>query len=476
MILALKKYILPVLSYFILTLLFILPQLFVHYPSLIDDGTDLLVVRDAPLNWLISDQLFNNSRTWPLRLVYRWTLESFFQQQIHYHFLFQSILLFLIVLLSFIILLKSQVIHKIAQIGVLLVFFIPSIVANFYRLGTAEHLQLVIFLFAILFLVNKKWLTLCFLIANCFVKETSVFFLLLPVCYELAKIKKNFSYIFVCLLSIVFYLSFLVWKFFVLPDQYVQRISISFDHFQSILLLSPLTTVILVLTIFFLIFITKKKIEIPQNGLALLLAFLLSVPAFFIWQMNQYYYHLNFQVLGCISLILIYDFFLKRWESLSKVLIYFGGLIFFIFTFYFSTISLEEGLILHKRHLAEGALVKFLWEKNWSEYNIFSRISDDEHNNKIYMYAMEWYPETRGKTFTPTMERWSEEHTNMELYREGLASEASKEFFKNEAEKKILIGNLGTSNILSSDFQKYEICGSSPFVEKACEFEVWMLK
>ncbi len=241
--------------YLIITVIFIFPLLFVHSPSLMDDGTDLLQVQQNSYINLFTNELFKSSRTCPLKLIHRKILFDLFGINLANHFLFQSILLLSSVLLVFKLLRQIEIKYILAILGGLIIYFLPGTAGNFYRLGTAEHLQLLVFLISLVTIDSNWSVSFFFTVLNLFIKETSVFLLLVPFIWDIffqSRVKKRILY---SLIVTFLFIGLLSWKMLVFNDPYIHQAKFDIPNVFKIIFVSPINIIIVYISSFFIFFL-----------------------------------------------------------------------------------------------------------------------------------------------------------------------------------------------------------------------------
>lgn len=98
----------------VLAMLTLLPQFFVKYPALIDDGVDLLYVRTNGVGRIFLDQVIVDERTRPVRYLFHKLIYEVFRLNIGFHFAIQALLLAIISILVYLVLKRLNVRHSMA--------------------------------------------------------------------------------------------------------------------------------------------------------------------------------------------------------------------------------------------------------------------------------------------------------------------------------------------------------------------------
>ncbi len=452
--------------YAVLSFVLILPQLSIKYPSLIDDGTDMLDVRSNSVVTLLKREIIESSRTRPIHILYRKLLYSLFEDKVEYHYLTNGIVVFVTAVFTFVILRELDVNFIYAYLAGLTLFIMPSVPANMYRLGTIEHLQAIFLLLGVLLILKRQHIaSLIILFLACFIKETSIFYLLIPIFYFKFWYKEKKLLLFSSGLF-AFVALVLSIKQLWMSDNYTNQLSFSFDHIVTASQLSPMIFGILFVGI--LVWRVGNSIEHKL----IFFTFLLSFLPFFIWGMTVYYYYLFVQIMSIIVLFSFSNQLLLRFQVGRKLsnatTIVLVALMVLSNAPSFANVSES----LHYQALAEGSLVQYLLTHDWTNYRVYSGISHYERNHKISVYISSWNHNVHNVTIIPTMKEWFAKPFADDAYRKHLAQESTDAFFRDSYRPRLLIaGNLGNT-VVNSGYSTRQICGSSPFIHSACEYTV----
>jgi len=462
-----KKYKIYI-AFLILTFIFVFPLFYVHYPSLMDDGIDITLTKQAKSYLdLFINELVGGSRTRPLRLIYRKVLFDLFDIDLAYHFLVQSSVLWLIVSLVFKLIKEITRKKNLAILGGLLVFLLPATVGNFYRLGTTEHLQVLVLLLTLIAIRYNWWLAFCLALINCFIKETSLFFFLIPLINAVVYQKNKHWMIATNLFTLTMIAGFYYYKMVIADDLYVNQAKLNIANITQLIPYSGPNLIILVLaTIYFALNFVKKK-TIPKTEFMILISAFCSLLPAFIWDMQLAYYQYPLQI---FTLILFFTWINKQNKIKKSKKKHFLTVIISIALFLTCKVwffNSKDILIEHyERHLAEAALVSFILNNNWTNYHVYlGHVGSNnfETNLEISGYFTEWhtYPPL---AFYPNMEKWANISFLDEKSLNKLTDESIATFIKDDYPKKILLQK-------TEDDHQGNICGFSPFVGRICQYQ-----
>lgn len=451
--------------YFFLTFLFILPQLSIHYPTLIDDGVDLLKAKNSSYAELFYDELTMGFRVWPLRLIWRKFLFDLFAINIANHFLAQSFLLFLTNMSTFYLLRKIGVNKIISFMAGLFIFILPATVTNYYRLGTAEHLQILILLISLI-LIKNKWLAFVLFSTNCLVKENSIFFLLVPLLYGLLN-KKDKKYILTSLIIAIGNLFFIIYTLSDSIDSYIGQLKPSLTNILLAINTSPLIFIVLLFVIFYLIKNFNTTSNQNKKLIPVFSAFISSFFSLFIWPTNQLYYYLPVQILSVIVSSVLLNNILVKFKK-DKLLLLTSCFFLGILIIKTTLISIKEGEALHKRHVAESALTKFIFEKDFSGYSVYLNAESFEQTGTVDVYLSEWKKNQKIRSFTPNIEELKNEYDKTHCYDikiESISQKIENSFNNEKKSKKIIIRKEKKDDSIP-------ICGDSLFIKEYCTYYI----
>lgn len=355
----------------------LIPQYLVSGPSLTDDGTDIQYVRDTSWKDILYDQTLVDQRTRPLRFVYRKMLYVFFKRDIKYHFLMQSVLLLILVFLIRELILKLTKNRFLSEITAICVFLLPSTLANYYRLGTDEPLQIILLLLGFLFLVKNDWtISLVMFGLSLFTKETSIFVFILPVLVFLRK--KKLIHFSIGILILIGYSALVLFKMANVNNSYINMAHFSSQILSANVLQYPLTY-LSVLSVGCILVYLRQKNKDRSITLTLLCLLLTSISSAF-WIYSEDYYLFPVQLTLLVSVAEIYT---SNKES-QKFIVIIGFLLLFIFSF-------RKDIFLakywHKKYLCDGQLSTWLMEADLSKTTIFSGLNWFEGTHKIQVYT-----------------------------------------------------------------------------------------
>ena len=452
------------LVYWEFALLFLFPQLSLKYPSLIDDGYDLLVAQNSSFLGILYNELFINFRTWPVKLLYRKILYSLFGFNVAYHFFVYSFLLACICFFVFIILKQLNIRQIISWLAGLSIFLLPAVAASYYRLGTSEPLQILILLLGIIALIRDWQFTAIILFAiNLFVKETSVFYMIIPLAYYVRLHKKREAIL--CGVLLCMFSSMLIWKQATMHADYLTKAYFSLDHMVTAFSVSKITALCFI-TLPIWVYLWKVHKNISTRHMMILIAFIGSVMSVSIWDANLLYYHLVSQVLCVvyifITLTVVFNIEQRNAGVVTKTILYIFVIIFPLSIRH--TISIIK--IEHRRYVTQGALVKYILEHNWNNYSIYSSESEYEPNENIYNYFIQWKKYALIPQFFPldTMRYRYQTESSIAVN----SSQAVQHEFENDTTVHAVLISPKKLNIFG--YQESPLCGVSPIWGKQCAY------
>lgn len=466
MIKKINRHLLVVAFFFFLSVVFISPQLEIHSPSLIDDGSDLFKAATHSYLELFIQETFIDARIKTLLILYRKVAFDLFHLDLSLHFLLQVLFLWLTASGIYLLIKQMRMSFWLAATAGLITFILPSTVANYYRLGTSEHFQLLLVTFSLLW-VKKRLLSMLLLTAACFFKENSVFFLTLPIFYSLSH-KYFDKKLLVQILIFIAYCALLAYKLLYLQDNYTSQSTISLHNLELAAATSPWTFVVLLISYLPIIYRLWKQEDITHAYVYY--AFFISTITFIIWPMGQMYYHLPSQGLAVICSFLIFQVMHRASKNKQLTIGIFAVLLAF-FIYQQLLIAKNIGMELHQQHLADGVLSSFILKNKWADYEVYSSLQHFEANHKISMYFNEWQPTNNRPAFHPNIETWlATDFTNWNQLN-FLAQKAEEDFLNSQNPKRILISEFNNTNN-SNHSRIQEICGGSFLVEEACRYQV----
>lgn len=431
--------------------IFLLPQYYIRYPGLIDDGYDFFVVRNSSFFSIIKDGLLFDSRTWPLRLAIKKIFYYVVGLDIRLHYFLYSFVLITLIYLVYRVLLKISVNETVARISSFFILLLPSVVENFYRLGTAEHLQVVLLLLAFLFLNKNNYLSILIVFLSCFFKETSIFYLsFFPIYFLL--FKKNSKTAMFSFIPMIIYSSILLYKLQYVVNEYTSQVGFDIENLIKVFMYIPYTFLFYFIVIGFAVFIYRKKIGILSLSIVLILPYLF-------WLMHSYYYHLPLQIFSFILGVKVFSYYLNERKKLLVPLIFF--ILFF-------NLSLQSSVPLlhywHLKALQDSKLVEMILRNDWSDYHVYSTLSGYENMIKISDYFNLWngIPPIYLYPNASLVERESfSDHKSLNQ----ISASASALYQKDNNIKKIMVKEIG-----GVDSYREDLCVSSILIEKSCKY------
>lgn len=437
-----------ILFNFLVFLVILLTSVFIHkdsfslnYPGLIDDGSDILDVKEISYPGIIKFSL-TDQRTTPVRLLIRKILyDNYDGRNFYIYHVIKAITVAILIFLVYLILKNITGKKLLSALFSLSIFLLPQLYANSIRLGTEEIYQTIFLLLGVVCLQYKKyWLSFLFFLLNIFIKESGIFYILIPLYYFLDEffkkkksilevIKKLLPYIIVCLFLMV---TIIIKMLFLKENSHITRSIMLEQIYRNILVDRPIIIFGLVIIILDFCFLKKEKNEKILNVLAIS-----SVFIYLIWNCNQDYYYLPTTVFGCI-------YFSNTLIGLLKNKIY-QILIFILFMtmgykFYNNvTKRYLNYYIKYERNMT--SLTPFLIENDFSSALIYLDLNDFEKNDKARIYLTQWNKLNKSipKIFSAN-------------YYDGI----NNLFLKENSNKKILITYLENSD-LNASFNKKTI-------------------
>jgi len=462
-----------ILTYFLLGILLVLPQLWVKYPGLIDDGSDLMQMDKMNFGKIFWSEFYINERTWPLRLFFKKILFQLFHLNMWGYYLVGGLILGLICLLIVKICKKIGMSKNFSLIVPLIILFLPSVYANFYRLGTAEPLQLLFILLVYYFWLKEEKLKIWIFSFLCLLSKESSW-ILVAVFVWLSIGTKNKKYIVAMWTMWLGYFLTVLYKYLRSESVYIHQAGLTLNYLISFMrndLLSVSLDLLVVISLGMIIL----KGRLNKNRVVLVFLWIGSLLPILFWDYSQGYYQLIHQAMAVLIIFLELSLeiseikYLKNKYLKSSILVGFMVTMIFIFFKY----DLPIANYWHKQEMIEGNLAGFLLNHNWVETNIYSGISDYEKNHKIFLYSNDWKNEP-AKDFFPKMDEWISHDFNDREYFERQAELAKQNFIK-DGNKKIYISNKYLSEF-EGVYDKLMICGESPFMKKECRFVIYYSK
>lgn len=459
-----------ILIYPLLSVLLVLPQLWVKYPGLIDDGSDMIQMGKENLGKIFWGEFYISERTWPFRLFFKKILFQLFHLNMWGYYLVGGLILGLICLLIVRICKKIGVSKNYSFIVPLIILFLPSVYANFYRLGTAEPLQLLFILLVYYFwLREEKWKVWLFSFFCLFSKENSWF--LVAVFVWLSVGTKNKKYIVTMWMTWLGYFLIVLYKYLRPESVYIHQAGLTLNYLVSFIrndFISISLDFLAVISLGMVIF----KERFNKKIFVLVFLWIGSLLPILLWNYSQGYYQLIHQVMAVLIIFLGLSLGISGIKHLRNK--YLEGSIFVGFivavTYVFFRYDLPIVDYWHKREMVEGNLTEFLLKHDWVEVEIYSGISDYESNHKIFLYSNDWKNKP-AKNFFPEINEWISHDFNDHEYFERQAELAKQNFIKT-SNRKIYISN---KDLFEFDgiYDKITICGESPFMKKECRFVIY---
>ncbi len=458
------------LFYLVVVAIVMWPQFLQKNPALIDDGTDLLQVRQLSYGQLFQIDLLEQQRTWPLRLQVRKVMYDLFGSKIGLHFLVWAGILWSVIWLFRQVCKKNAVPDIVAVTVPLLLLAEPSIYGNFYRLGTAEPLQTALLFLGIFFLMSEKiTIATVFFVANLFVKETSIFYLLPFLTYLLIS-KKKWHFV----VSLLFFLEFaalLVFKHEFVSGYYTARTYFSMEYLARAMHWQTWTFGLLLIVTTLLFFSNHFNVK----RFFLLFLYLSTFAPFFIWNMGiQEYYQLPNHSIGMvIVIILLADFLRDEFKKQHLLLLLF---IFMFYGYYLTKVLIPNTLLTIKYWQREyeigGNLVGYLLITDLSEKSVYNAVRDFERHDKILLFVNGW---RNNKAYiVPSGDKWTAAQSD-DFIRQQLVDEAISEFSKSTTQDKILITDQPIFD-LESTTERVAFCGDFMSNFQSCWYYVYLPK
>jgi hypothetical protein len=424
------------------------PQFSVKYPGLVDDGTDLLYVKTNSYWHIIVQQLFDNERTRPLRYLWRKILFDIWGLNMWGYYFVGAITLAIISLLLFLILKKLTNKPTMAVIIAFLFMISPPVVANFYRLGTDEPMQLLLYLLSLYCWLNRKYWWVCWwLLLGLFVKETGIFFGLLWLILLLTQ--RKWKLVGLSLITLLAVSWLVVEKYVNNYTGYMHHANLSW----GILILNLRNYWIYFIVSCLVLAVLIKKASAKAMGKMLeekiVIGFIVAswIPVSF-WRMNNDYYLLLIYCFTLIGLGLVANISLRTNSTTVKI-IYWGSIYLLVMDVCVYTVPTVRNL--HDNAVADAALSGYLLNNDFKGIEVFSRVKGPEANDKIRKYINEW-KEMDG--------------TNLTVLENNLSV-----FINSRDKSRILISEGKIAEL--TGFKEQPVCGSSIFVGNICKYYIY---
>lgn len=451
--------------------LVILPQFFVKFPNIIDDGQDLLLIHNNSLikYMLINIDLIDRFR--PLFKLFRYIIYQLFGLAMPLHFLVNAIILALVVYLVYIILLKITKSKYISFLLAITVYSLPSLYENLYRLGTDEPIMTLLLLLVIWAFISKKYFfNVAYLILGLFIKETIVLFLFFYSFVYLSM--KKYTYFLILLFASLIFIKFVLVPRIFAPVSYFSASTFNvydgINNFLNYFQTSKISFMVLAGLLFLSFFFRKALVKQNKSWYLLIIGQSIAfLPQFYIWPINSLYYLLPFDILIIIFAGYILSTFMayKYFKLLMAIT---------IFIFIISQINLCRSSVQrwHQDYIYNGALVAYLINHDLSNINIYSNIDQSEDYYDITIYATHF--NNLNSNFNPSIydwtAPWSKKIADPLIFKK-LAIKAMNEFLIHKNSNSLLISNSKID--LGSEFRELPICGKSPFTSYDCRYWIY---
>lgn len=442
------------------------PQFAHTGPALIDDGADLLQAKRLSLPNIIAVEILSSQRTWPLRLVVRELLYSAFGTDIGKHFMVMSGLLATTLWCVFMLVRRVKLNSWWAMIPAVLLLLSPALYDNYYRLGTGEPLQFLLFLLSLLALeYGWYWTAVAVMVVNLFSKETSVFYSLVCIA-ELLYLKKKQQFM-VGSFAVVSFTLVLLYKLLTVGGTYVARAG--FDLGVVVMSLSPNTLTFRLLALIFVLVVFIQKHD--RARIRLLVSYFLTFIPLFLWPTNQFYYLLLNHGMALVCSVVFFHDILDDHSLLKKAI---GILGMFLFvgsivwpSIFFSVFTIQRW---YQEYATGGALANYLLTTDLADKDVYVSVPDFERHDKIFIYLHYWKEGPR--SFIPDNRQWSRVEGKAQQ-RMMIAQEVQQEFLVAQSPNRLLITTTTNSALSSSDFERTDFCAIRPFGRKQCGFYIY---
>lgn len=453
--------------YFFLSILLLFPQFYTTHPTLIDDGTDLLTVKQMSYTALLQNELRFSERNRPLRMIYRKAFYSLFGTRLSYYFFVNALVLSATCYLLNYFLLIYNFSKYLAIPSSIFFMTLPSVAENYYRLGTDEPLQVLFLLIALITLIkNRHGLSIAIFSALLFIKETSIFFLIIPLIY-FALNKKSKSFALTAFIGVIFSIC-MIWKIRTSTDVYIHQAMFNFKNIHLAYAISPILFYLLA-SIPLWFFIWRKKRYIPPDYVIIIALLVQSIFPLAIWKMDTFYYYLPTQTSTLIYGVLTAHFCCVEFRiSKRATLIVLNAMLIIISAIYLP-ISLDTMKAGHYRHITEGALVSYILDHNLSGYSVYSAEEIFEKADKIYLYTTQWKTNNITPIFFPKPETLNKAKETSQEALSIVANESYQLFDQDINPKSLLI----SPRKIHSNYHEEPICGIDFFMGKVCQYYVY---
>jgi hypothetical protein len=450
----------------VLSILSLLPQLFVTDPYLMDDGVDYMNSKDS-FSAILHDYLFVNQRTWPLRVMYRKVLFMFFGMQIGYHFFVNAVLLTAVAFL-FHLVVRNIASLSVSLIGILVLFTIPSVYSNTYRLGTSEILVSIVILGSLYCYLTRRFL-LCSLIllTGLFIKETVFFYMIVfgiffvPVQHAYLGV---LSFIWAGLYAVIILSKIRSGGLYI--AQSVHPFSEQLNLLASAYNFNSRYFSYLGGGVCILLYNTSRGISKNRVGLLLLALSVGSVFPMALWNYSQEYYWMPVSIVTLIFVLHV----LHQWYSgiKNRFLVNAVRWIFpsFIILFVITSFPkiIDESGHLHRMYISTGPLVRFLMSNDFTKYHVYYLDWNYAFDTEMSFFVNKF--NSQNVDYHPSQAKWvnSLPDDYPTMYDE--VSDA----YNLDEDRKILLYPFGADIKCHDTYQAF--CGRSPFMKSSCSYAV----
>ncbi len=435
-------------------------------PALIDDGADLLQTRRLSLQQIVEIEIVDSQRTWPLRMAVRELLYSLFGTHAGLHFVAMSGVLWATLFSVVLLVRRANLQSKWILLLLVLLMISPTLYDNYYRLGTGEPIQFLLFLLGLLALEYRWYWTAVLIFAiSLFSKETSLFYSLSLV-FELMYFKKKWQ-LAVILPLLAGFAMMLFYKLQTMSDAYVARAG--FDLGVIVMSLSPTSLTFKILAGIFVLVVLAQRYD--RARVRLMVAYFLTFLPLFIWPINQFYYLFLNHSLGLIcGTVLLHDIIsngsrLKKYVGLGL-----ASLFLFLVVWPSARFSLFTMQAWYQEYAIGGALANYLLTTDLSTKDVYVAVSDFERHDKIFVYLNYW-KEGPHKSVPASVDWLSIENDVAERGR--VAHETREQFFASSNPQKLLITTTALPEISPTEYSILSFCSTPFFKRKECWYHIY---
>lgn len=452
--------------YIFVALVFLWPQLYSPGPNIIDDPSFIVQAKNSSLENFVRMHFMDKERFRPIYWMYRYTLFHTLGDNIPMWFVSQALLLASTFFALFLILSNVRGRTALSFLLPLFLFVFPTTTQNYYRLGTAEPLQILFLLTAIFSILKSYSIYPFFLIGFLLTKETGVFYLL-PLLVT-ASVQKNqkalVQTLFIGLLIIINYL-------FIYSARTGYSTNFSFSFIPAF---AQVVSYVRAFPEYFLFFFVALLVSYEMKKLMrvaplYLFCFSSLVPLFF-WFLVQDYYLYPFIVFSLVLFAIGLRNFLHFRFALHTVST--RGLLAVVFfvAIAISLLNTKSALSYwHREYMLNGALTRYLLSNN------FSIVSTDtvgqEEVHKIFMAASHY--ESLEIDFKPDLREWLRINSFNEegyFHLQKISSQTRKQFAT--FNKGIFITR-NPELLRGLGLISKPLCAKTPFMEENCRWYVF---